>query len=92
MDCIVTEPHTPTYLFLQERLLTQTGTMMYEEGRKVLYWKKSLIYVNKHSKVNDSKDEKRQEIVKVLKKSKLFSGLSDQVAASVVKIWLKYKI
>ena len=85
VDCIVTEPHAPTFSFLQERLLIQTGTMMYEEGRKALFWKKVWIYVNKHAKVNDSKDEKRQEIFNVVKKSSLFSGLSDQVAASVVE-------
>ncbi len=85
VDCIVTEPHTLTYNHLQDRLLQQTGTMMYEEGRKILFWKKVWVYLNKRNKVKDSKDEKRQQIFEVVKKSSLFAGVTDQVAASVVE-------
>src|SRR5690606_30927189 len=85
VDCIATEPHLATYCYLQDRLLQQTGTMMYEEGRKVIFWNKVWVYLNKRSKVNNSKDDKRQHSFDVRRQSSIVAGLTDHAAATVVE-------
>ena len=49
------------------------------------FWKRVWSFINKKSKVKDSKDETRKQIFDVLKKSTLFKDVTDEVAASVVE-------
>ena len=58
---------------------------MFEEGKEVEFWKRVGVFVNKKSKVKDSKAETRKEIMEVLQKSSLFNQVTDAVAASVVE-------